>query len=500
MQSSILLPNIVFITTDTQGREMLSCYVDRPGVETPFLDQLASESVLFENAYVTSPVCTPSRASWYTGCHPNRNGAWANEMTIGQHIPMLGDLLRSQGYETAHIGKWHLDGAGYNGAGKADGGFNTDHWYYLSNFLDEVGHEGINKFGGWNLGLDDIDFCFAHRIADRAIRYIEQSQDKVSPFFLAIEFDEPHGPYICPPPFRGKFSQDQIYRPATFMSDLQDKPRMQQEYAAYLATLRESSDTFPHYYHHYYDCNSYVDFEIGRILQAIERICEAETVIIFTSDHGDHVGSFGLCAKGPTMYNTTTAVPLIIKAPQLTSGNRRENGLVSSVDVTATILDLAQISTPDTPIFSEQNGYDFRSLLPVIRQETDKIRDAVFMEFNRFGKQFEQIEGLYPIRCVVTSNWKLSINLFDRDELYDQIHDPLEAYNRIDDPSLGNIRADLHDLILDWQERTQDVFRGKQWYERSWRPDKPYHFFGFSTTGYADKWQNEHFSKMDTIQ
>lgn len=489
------LPNIVFITTDTQGRDMLSAYVDRPGVETPYLDKFARESILFENTYVTAPVCTPSRSSWYTGRYPNRSGAWANEITISQHIPMLADMLTGQGYRASHIGKWHLDGAGYNGRGQADGGFNADHWYDLSNFLDEVGRDGINKFGGWNRGLENIEDCYAHRIADRAIDVIQQSQANESPFFLAVEFDEPHGPYICPPPFRGKFSQENIYKPATFMADLKNKPRMQQEYASYLASLRDTPETFPHYYHHYYDCNSYVDYEIGRVLDMIETTCADNTVIIFTSDHGDHLGAFGLCAKGPTMYNHTTAVPLIIKAPHLTSNARRESGLVSSVDIWATILELAHINIEEDSTFIPQNGYDCHSLLPVITGESHALRDAIFIEFNRFGKQFEQIEGLYPIRCIVTPEWKLSINLFDTDELYNQLDDPNEANNRIDDNRLSNTRAELHDRILDWQARTHDVFRGKAWYERAWRPEKTYHYVGFSTTGYIDKWEHGHFNK-----
>lgn len=473
-------PNIVLITTDTQGREMISSYVDRPGVETPNIDRLARRGVLFENCFTTSPVCTPARSSWYTGLYPNRNGAWANELAVSRDVPLLGEQLTAQGYRAWHVGKWHLDAGGYTGRGVADGGFAEDAWYDLRNFYDEVGRDGINRFGGWNRGLDDVDFCFAHRVADRAITLLSQHQPRETPFFLSVSFDEPHGPYICPPPFRGKFSQAEIYKPSTFMADLAGKPRIQQEYADFLARARPTPDTFPGYYHRYYDCNSYVDAEIGRVLDAIDRYCP-DAVVIFTSDHGDHLGAFGLCAKGPTMYDHTIAVPLIVAAPAF-AGDLRNRGLVSSVDIWATIQELAGIPAP------QNSAYVGRSLLPILAGQSTQAREAVIVEYNRFGRLHHQAEGFFPIRCIRSQRWKLSINLFDRDEFYDLEADPAEANNLIDEPSLAAERTALHDQLLAWQDETRDLFRSPQWGQRPWRTDYAHQFQGFFTTGYADAW------------
>ncbi len=473
-------PNIVLITTDTQGREMISSYVDRPGVETPNIDRLAHRGVLFENCFTTSPVCTPARSSWYTGLYPNRNGAWANELAVSRHVPLLGEQLAAHGYDALHVGKWHLDAGGYAGRGRADGGFAADAWYDLRNFYDEVGREGINRFGGWNRGLDDINFCFAHRVADRAIDQLQRRQQSGRPFFLSVSFDEPHGPYICPPPFRGKFSQDTIYKPPTFMADMTGKPAIQQAYREFLARARPTPDTFPGYYHRYYDCNSYADHEIGRLLDAIDRYCP-DAVVIFTSDHGDHLGAFGLCAKGPTMYDHTIAVPLIVAAPGFKPG-LRQRGLVSSVDVWATIQELAGLPVPDDP------AYVGRSLLPVLEGEREAVRDEVVVEYNRFGRLQHQADGFFPIRCIRTDRWKLCINLFDRDELYDLEEDPHETTNLIDEPSLRAERASLHDRLLAWQDETRDLFRTPRWGQRPWRSDYTHHFQGFFTTGYVDRW------------
>lgn len=472
-------PNILFITTDTQGREMVSAYGQRRGVDTPYLDKFASESVLFENAFVTTPVCTPSRGSWYTGLHPNRHGAWTNNTSTKRAVPMLPELLSDQDYDVAHLGKWHLDGQG-----KSRASFDQSCWYDKAEFLDEVGREG-NKFGGWNRGVEDINYCFGHRVANRAIDYIEKHKDSAKPFFLAVEFDEPHGPYICPPPFYEKFSTEDLDIPATFGTIPADKPLIQRQFATFLAEHRVDPDSYPGHYADYHSCNSYVDYEIGRVLEAASIL--DNTIIIYTSDHGDHRGAFGLCPKGPTMYDHTLAVPLMIKLPE-TSEGRRVPGLVSSTDIFMTILDFADIDTQSMPVFK---GYSGRSLKPVLSKGQDADRDFVVAEFNRFGIMHDEVNGFWPIRCIRTVDWKLNINLFDSDELYDLKNDPSETTNRINDNSVASIRNDLHDMLLAWQYEAKDTFRSPVWATRPWRENYEFDFEGLITTGYreyAERW------------
>jgi len=500
-------PNIVFITSDTQGREMLSPYVDRPGVDTPELQRMADEGVVFDNVVVAAPTCTPSRGSWYTGLHPNRHGAICNELGLSRAVPTLAELLQADGYRTHHIGKWHLDAAGYTGAGRAEGGFAPETWYDLRNFYEEVGTQGPNKFGGWNRGLHDIEYCFGHRVADRAIRFLEktpggrdtgtadsdsQAADSSSaPFFLAVEFDEPHGPYICPPPFRDRFGLEDIYAPPTMNADLSGKPRLQQDYARYLRSLKQNPDGLAGYYPKYYSCNSYVDYEIGRVMEAVRASGASggrDTVVVFTSDHGDHLGAFGLGPKGPTMYDHTIAVPLIAWSPGI-GGGRRIPGVVSSVDIWATILDLAGAGRCIGEL-DRARGYDGRSLVPLLEGSASRVREAAFVEYDRFGIKFEQCDGFYPIRCVRTERWKLAINLFDRDELYDLENDPHEAENLIDREGVSTVRNELHDRLLEWQSETQDLLRSPEWRNRPWREPAPRSFVGLTTTGAHEQWED----------
>ena len=471
-------PNIVFITTDTQGREVISTYVDRPGVDTPSVDRLARQGVLFENAFTTCPLCTPARSTWYTGLYPHANGAIANNLSVGRHVPMLAEVLRSEGYKAHHIGKWHLDAAGYNGAGCTDGGFEEDTWYDLTNFFAEVGGrvEG-NRWGGWLKGLDDIEYCFAHRVVDRAIETLQRQSGDPAPFFLSVSFDEPHAPYICPPPFRGRSAREGRYTPPTWVAPLDGKPRLQQAFAAWLAERSVYPESLPAFYNHYYDCNAYVDYEIGRVIDAVDRYCASDTVVVYTSDHGDHLGAFGLCAKGPTMYDHTIAVPLIVRAPQLTAPGRREPGLVSSVDVWATIVDLAGIPCRDR--WDESAGYTGHSLVPVLEGRASAVRDTVHVEFNRFfARSGPHSEGFFPIRCVRTQQWKLNINLFDVDELYDLENDPEETTNLIDDPAYASARDELHDRLFQWQAASRDWLDGPAWGKRAWRPDYRHELWG----------------------
>ncbi len=477
-------PHIVFITTDTQGSDMISAYGRRPGVDTPCIDRLAEEGVLFENAFTASPVCTPARSAWFTGLYPNRNGALTNEVSIGRQVPILAEELKKVGYQTHHFGKWHLDSGAYEGRGVADGGFDSETWYDLKNFIDEVGREGANKFGAWNKGWKDESFCFAHRVADRAIAAMQGRGQEDRPGFFAIEFDEPHGPYICPPPFRDRFRQEDIEIPDTIRQDLSDKPRLQQEYSAFLAKSREDPNSLPDYYFRYYNCNSYVDYEIGRVIEEAKRALGENTLFIFTSDHGDHQGSFGLCAKGPTMYERTIKVPLVVAGALVEGKGRRVDCMTSGVDVWATVMDAAGVNPP------ADRAYAARSFLPVLRGVADDAgREDVIVEYNRFGQPHKQCDGFFPIRCVRTKRWKLSINLFDTDELYDLEADPQERRNLIGESAFAKTRDQLHDRILDHMEATQDLLRGPAWLRRPWREDADWPFEGLHTTGYIQEWE-----------
>ena len=171
--------------------------------------------------------------------------------------------------------------------------------------------------------------------------------------------------------------------------------------------------------------------------------------------------SHGLAKKGPAMYGEITNIPLIIRCPGIPVINAESANLASHVDITPTILEFFDAEIP--PILSG------KSLLPMIREPKTKIEKTIFMEFGRFEIDHDGYTGFQPIRCAFDGRYKLVINLFDIDELYDLQDDPGETHNLINDPKTMAIRDTLHQRIIDWMNNTRDPFRGYPWFTRPWQ-------------------------------
>lgn len=489
-----LLMNTVLILTDTQPTRLLGCYGSEWSA-TPNLDRLAAEGVRFDRAYTPCPLCTPARGAIFTGQVPGTNGAWANEMTPGTAIPQMGTVARGLGMRAGYTGKWHLDGAGYHGGGKADGGFEPDWWYDGHCYLEEVGRErhrsfvqaiegGVSAADGWTAekaqrvrGHDPAkalreagcreELVWGHRVVDRAIDFLEQVGSE--PFVLVVSLDEPHGPFVTPPEFQEMFGDRQIPAPENYRASLEGKPSLQQRQAEEFPL--PGWEDFLEWRLRHVRCNAYVDYEIGRVVEAVERLHGDSTAIVATSDHGDQMGSHGLLSKGAMMYEESTRVPFIAKMPGGAKGHVCAQP-VSLIDLFPTVLDLAGETVPSTLAGS--------SLAPLFREPDAATSEerAVSIQFNRFGIFHEGYGAFYPIRCITNNRYKLAINLLDdRDELYDLREDPHETRNLIDEPGLAEVRANLHDCILEEMHRTSDPFRSPQWGLRPWRQVRPRKWF-----------------------
>jgi uncharacterized sulfatase len=247
---------------------------------------------------------------------------------------------------------------------------------------------------------------------------------------------------------------------------LENKPAHQQEWAA--STRRRLHDG---HLHHpmYLGCNSFVDSEIGRVIDAVHALAPANTYIIFTSDHGDMMGAHGLMGKGPAMYQEITWMPLLIEQPKGIGAGTVNATLVSHVDLLPTMLELAGLEAP--PILEGQ------SIIPQLQGSKDAEKSIV-MEFQRYEIEHDSWGGFQPIRCIVQGPHKLVINLLHTDEFYDLSQDPAELKNLIDHPSYVELRNRLHDRLLDWMHAKRDPFRGPCWERRPWREARRFQWRG----------------------
>lgn len=452
-------PNFLFIMTDTQATNMVGCYSGKP-LNTNNIDRLAEEGIRFNSAYTCAPVCTPARAGLFTGIYSSQSGPWTNNLAPGNNIATMGRYFKEAGYHTCYIGKWHLDGHDYFGTGICPPEWDADYWYDGANYLAELTDQQI---GLWRNGLNSIEdlrangidetFTWAHRISHRAVDFLRQPVRDEQPFLLVVSYDEPHHPFTCPVEYLEKY-QDFYYELGDKAHDtLEDKPEHHRLWAQAMPSPVGSDGR----YHHplYFACNDFVDDQIGRVIDALTPQQRQNTWVIYTSDHGEMMGAHQLISKGAAMYDDITRIPLIMRPPQGTP--HHVDTPVSHIDVLPTMMALAGINKP--------------AILPGENILNGLSERGVMVEFNRYEIEHDSFGGFIPVRCWVTDRYKLVINLFTSDELYDRANDASERVNLINDPRYAAVRNQLHDALLEYMDTIRDPFRTYQWRQRPWRQD-----------------------------
>ncbi|HBL83623.1 MAG: sulfatase [Clostridiales bacterium GWF2_38_85] len=452
---------IIFIMTDTTRWDMLGCYGNKDMI-TPNLDRLASEGIRFDNAYTVQPVCGPARSAIFTGMYPHSNGSWANALPLYANIRTVGQRMRDNGIEAAYIGKWHLDGSDYFGNGICPKGWNADYWYDMRTYIyemkiDERFRSRLAKTMYENGGISE-EYTYGHRCSDKAINFIKKFNDES--YFLTVSYDEPHGPSLCPEPYASMYKDYEFPKAPNVWDTLEGKPEYQKFWAG--DRVNHNRDDVKLKFPATLGCNSYADYEIGRVLDIAHEYAP-NALIVFTSDHGDMFESHCLYSKACAAYDEITKIPLIIKSSENVR-NTVFSSPISHIDLTPTFLDYMRIVVP-SPLQGS-------SILPIIKNpESEHPEHPVFIEFGRYENIHDCMGGMQMMRCVFNGRYKLALHLTDIDELYDHETDPYEMKNLIFDESCKEIRNSLHDQILEMMNRTCDPFRGYQWGRRSWRPD-----------------------------
>ncbi len=464
---------VIFIMTDTTCKEMLGCYGNQ-SMRTPNLDALASEGIRYENAYTCQPVCGPARSAIFTGLFPHSNGVVTNGVPPGANVKTIGQRLTDNGIHCGYIGKWHLDGGDYFGCGKCPQGWDADYWYDMKNYLDELNprertHSRQSR-ESFRPGFSET-FTYAHRCTDRAVRFLEQYKEE--DFFLTVSYDEPHAPSLCPAPFNRMYTDYRFDPSPRFADDLADKPLMQRLWAGSLLNAPESAVNQPSdSLSLLLGCNSFVDYEIGRILDLIRQKMP-DALVLFTSDHGDMLGAHRLFSKNAAIYREVANVPLIIKGGEKGKVIRSP---ASHIDITPTILHYFGLPIPKL--------LEGKSMLPQIYDANITINEFVFTEFTRYEVDHDGFGGLQLMRGVISETYKLAVHLLDKDEFYDLTSDPYEITNRIDDPSCLDTITEYHSILIRHMNDTRDPYRGYQWSLRPWNKT------------FVPQWNNEGFTRQ----
>jgi len=422
-------PNVLFLIADDLNNYLAS-YGD-PRARTPNLDRLAARGAQFERAYCTYPLCGPSRNSLLTGLYPNSTGILLNSQIFRQTIPQqpsLSQLFRGAGYFTARLGKlYHYNNPGSIGT---DGHDDPASWELELNpagvdrLIEEPDIFSLvpGQFGGtlsWYASprgdrehTDGILATEAEWMLERFARRPQQ------PFFLAVGFFRPHTPFVAPrDPYFGWYPEEAMPLFPTLDRNPPEVPA-----AAMLSSKRENlamkETQRRQAAQAYYASISFLDAQVGRVVEALDRLGLTDnTIIVFTSDHGYHIGEHGLWQK-QSLFEVSARVPLLVVAPGVSSPGSRVAAPVSLVDLVPTLLGLAGLTGP-----ANLQGQDLSPLLRDVRQTG---RGWALTQMMR-GNAQDRFAG-YSLR---TGRWRYTEWDEGRQgrELYDHDNDPDELRN-----------------------------------------------------------------------
>lgn len=484
-------PNLLFLYTDEQAAGTMAAYGNER-IETPNLDRLAAESTVLERAYVSQPVCTPSRSTVLTGLYPHQSGCTENNLPLPPDVPCLPELGDLSDHRMAHFGKWHLgdeifpqhgfaewrsieDGyRGYYGPERGrDAHSSYYHWLVEQGLEPRAGRDGSRSFPRGFCARLPEELGKPAYLAMEASRFIRDNRDR--PFILYVNFLEPHMPYFGPRD--DQYDPADIPLPPNFDAvpgpDQPLKLRLFQrhyELHGHSGLPLSSEANWRRMIANYWGLCSLVDTHMGTILDTLDECGLADnTIVIYTSDHGDMMGSHQLIAKC-AQYEEAVRVPLMVRVPWLDSARGRRQAPVSQIDIVPTLLDLL-----DQPVPADLPGESWR---PFLEGRSDFPQRDVVIEWNGPNNGLGDVVGKVslpehllelaspqeaaaaitdPVRTVITpEGWKLNCSPLGEHELYDLADDPGETRNVVDDAGNRDVIHNLYDRLRAWQETVSD--------------------------------------------
>jgi arylsulfatase A-like enzyme len=469
-------PNILFIFTDQHRLSALGAYGETQ-CKTPNIDALASEGILFRNAYTTCPVCSPARASVMTGQYPHAHGVTTNIHEAGCSVHELEDrpqllsrCLENAGYSLGYSGKWHLGSdsekspfggsnkpslpkdvgfEGQNFPGHGGGGFDYPEYkaYLKANgFEHKVREWSENTKLIWPAGQLEgpVESTVPYFLAQNSIELMDEFAQRGKPFFLWHNFWGPHGPFYVPEKYIDMYRDVEIPEWSNYNWPSSEIPGPHQsKIHPWKKDLKW--DDWAMMIRYYYAFATLIDDQIGRMVVHMKKKGLLEnTMIIFSSDHGQTLGSHGgLVDKGWHHFEETHRIPMIMRFPDARHAGKVIEEFASLADVYPTFLDMAGVDC-------KGDGIHGRSLMPLVAGDAVDWRDCVVTEFNGLGN------SCITQRTLRKGSLKYGYNNTGKCELYDLEKDPDETRNLIGDPAYKDSEVDLAGSLLRWMEQTND--------------------------------------------
>jgi len=485
-------PNILFITSDQQRGDCFGFEGRR--IRTPHLDRMAREGTRFSACITPNLVCQPSRASILTGLLPYTHGVSDNGIDLDPKVGEAGfaGAFAKAGYRTAFLGKahfatshtfkatgtpecrnsdqdpdWHgpymgfeyvelvVEGHNHWPPMKPPRGQHYERWFHKDGRGEELQRRYETKLPPLSTAVQTFHsalppaFHNSTWVADRTIAYLEAH--KQEPFCVWVSFPDPHHPFDAPDPWSRMHPPDEVDLPPQRALDLERRPwwhrrslegkpqiedRLRRIREEYSRIPQQTDAQLRELIANYYGMIALIDHNVGRILLHLEQLgLEKNTVVVFSSDHGDWLGDHGLILKGPMAYEGLLRVGLIFQGPGVPQG-RVVADPVSTIDLGATFADYAGVALP-----AAKHG---RSLRPLIDSD-GASRDFAYSEWDlRASRSGVDLD----LRTVRTKTKKLTLDLRSgAGELYDLANDPLEMDNRFGDPGAARTQQELEDMI-----------------------------------------------------
>lgn len=450
-------PNILLIVTDQQRVDTVGAYGSTI-CRTPHMDRLAAEGLRFDNAFTPCGLCSPVRCSLLSGLYPHGHDVLTNvslhpvRASLAPARDRLTPMLKQAGYRLACVGKWHVN----KDLSPIEFGFD-DH-VSLGDYMAWRRGQGLpvpEAMLDYTVQRAELDPVPAEQsrpawLADRAIDLVEGYAATAGdrPWFLRLDFHGPHFPNVVPEPFKSMYDPRAIPPWPNAFDTLEGKPAVQRIKQQHWQTDRMGWEDWQPLIATYFGEISLIDAQVGRLLDRLDQLGAAgDTLVVWTTDHGDTIGAHGICNKDYTMYEEIYRVPLILRWPGVVEGGTRSEVYSHHfLDLFASFHDLVTGSVPDC------HG---RSLLPVLRGRPlvgsdDAAPREAYCEFH--GSHM----GLYSMRLLRDDRYSFIYHTNDIDELYDHASDPHQLANLAGAPAAAEVLARMKRRMVDWMARTDD--------------------------------------------